>query len=77
MTLESSERGDSFTHPPPQADEVYISKIQQQASVALWHLIHGANIRPGDEIRLNLSVVTARGEIHDRRVLRAPDKIER
>jgi hypothetical protein len=77
MTFESSERGDSFTHPPPQADEAYISKVQQQASVALWHLILGANIRPGDEIRLNLSVVTARGEIHDRRVLRALEKIER
>lgn len=65
---------DSFSYPPPR-DEAYQSRIRQQASVALWGLLNRTRLEPGDRIILNLSVETQAGVMHDRRVMRAPDKL--
>lgn len=67
---------DSFAFPPPR-DEAYQSRVQQQASIALWGLLNRTRLEPGDRIILNLCVETQAGVMHDRRVLVAPYRMEK
>lgn len=67
---------DSFSFPPLR-DEAYQSKVQQQASIALWGLLNRTRLEPGDKITMSLSVETQAGVMHDRRVLVAPYRVEK
>jgi hypothetical protein len=68
---------DSFVSPRPPTDHLYKARVQSLAGLHLHRMLEAIDVRPQDEISLHVTVSGAAGTVVDRRIMRAPDKLER
>lgn len=68
---------DSFVSPRPPIDHLYKARVQSLASLHLHRILESIDVQPLDQIALHVTVSGAGGTVVDRRIMRAPDKLER
>jgi len=68
---------DSYVFPRPPIDHLYKARVQSLAGLHLHRMLESIDVRPQDEISLHVTVSGAGGTVVDRRIMRAPDKLER